>query len=508
MAFIFLSFLTDFFSAYLCRIALTLFKMHTIINTTSRYSKKDNVIFAVTDRKYLDEKTLSAEEIRYIKQHRKESKKNVFAFNHFRRWVFVVFIEKEKEISVRLENYRIVGAKLVPLVNENKLHRVVVADLEGKPSEMLAFAEGMALANYQFLKYKKAPSEKLNALNSIDVISKNIRSRDIDLLNIRIDAACRCRDLINEPVTFLNAARLSEEAEKLGATAGIKIEVLNKKKIEALKMGGLLAVNKGSIDPPTFTIMEWKPENPINSKPYILVGKGVVFDTGGLNIKTADYMNNMKSDMSGAAAVASAIYAIAKARLPVYVIALIPATDNRPGNNAYVNGDIITMHDGTRVEVVNTDAEGRLILGDALSYAKKFDPKLVINVATLTGSAQRAIGKYGIVAMQSKAENELSQLKKCGQQTYERIVEFPFWKEYEEMIKSEVGDIKNVGGSEGGAITAGKFLEHFTDYPFIHLDIAGPAFTEKSYSYYPSGGTGFTVRLLFEFTRMMAERSK
>jgi leucyl aminopeptidase len=479
--------------------------MHTIINTVARYSGKDNIVFIMTESNHLDQKTLSVEEIRYIKRHHREHKKNVFAFNRINQWLFVVFVEKERNLAARLENYRIAGAKLLIAINDSKLHRIVIAGLENKQSELLSFAEGMALANYQFLKYKKEPSENLNALNSIDICSKGISEYEVDLLNIRIDATCRCRDLINEPVAYLTALRLSGELESLGEMTGIKVEVLNKKKIEALKMGGLLAVNKGSIDPPTFTIMEWKPANAVNSKPYVFVGKGVVFDTGGLNIKTSDFMNNMKCDMSGAAAVATAVYAIAKAKIPVHIIAIIPATDNRPGNNAYVNGDIINMHDGTRVEVINTDAEGRMILADALSYAKKYHPKLVIDVATLTGAAQRAIGKYGIVAMQAKAENELRLLKKSGEQTYERIVEFPFWKEYEELIKSEVGDIKNIGGTEGGAITAGKFLEHFTDYPFIHLDIAGPAFTEKSYGYYPAGGTGFTVRLLFEFIRVKGE---
>ncbi len=321
-----------------------------------------------------------------------------------------------------------------------------------------------------------------------------------------IDATCRCRDMVNEPVAALNAAKLAEEIEKMGKLSGAKVEILNKKKIEALKMGGLLAVNKGSIDPPSFTIMDWKPKKAVNKKPYILVGKGVVFDTGGLNIKTGDYMYNMKCDMAGAAAVACTIYAIAKANLPVHVIALVPATDNRLNGNAYVNGDVITMHDGTKVEIINTDAEGRMILADALSYAKKYDPKLVINVATLTGAAARAIGKYGIAAMQSKAEKEIDEMKLSGENVSERLVEFPLWKEYGELIKSEVGDIKNIGGTDGGAITAGKFLEHFTDYPFIHLDIAGPAFTEKSYNYFPSGGTGFTVRLLFDFIRNMVRK--
>jgi leucyl aminopeptidase len=473
--------------------------MQTIINTTDKISVKDNLVFLATDSKQLKDKNLGEEEIGYIKLYYKEHKKTVFAFNKLSRWIFVVLMEKEAIQSLRLEMYRVAGAKLLGAINENKLNRIVVVDADKKPDETLAFAEGMALANYQFLKYKKDPSEKMNALNSIDVFSGGMKDKAVDQLNIMIDATCRCRDLVNEPVATLNALKLAEEIEAMGKLVGAKVEILNTKKIEALKMGGLLAVNKGSVDPPSFTIFEWKPKKAVNKKPYIFVGKGVVFDTGGLNIKTGDYMYNMKCDMAGGAAVASAVYAIAKANLPVHVIALVPATDNRLNGNAYVNGDVITMHDGTRVEIINTDAEGRMILADALSYAKKYDPKLVINAATLTGAAARAIGKYGIVAMQSKAENEIANLKISGENVGERLVEFPLWKEYDDLIKSEVGDIKNTGGTDGGAITAGKFLEHFTDYPFIHLDIAGPAFIEKSYHYHPAGGTGVVVRLLFDF---------
>jgi len=475
--------------------------MQTIINTTDKVTAKDNIVFLASEPKQLTDKNLGADEINYIKSYHKEHKKSVFAFNKLNRWIFVVLVEKEAVQSLRLEMYRVAGAKLLGAINENKLHRIVVVDAGKKPLESLAFAEGMALANYQFLKYKKDPSEKLNALNSIDVFSNGIKDTAVDQLNIVIDATCRCRDLVNEPVATLNASKLAEEIEAMGKLTGAKVEILNKKKIEALKMGGLLAVNKGSVDPPTFTIIEWKPKKAVNKKPYVFVGKGVVFDTGGLNIKTADYMYNMKCDMAGGAAVASAVYAIAKANLPVHVVALVPATDNRLNGNAYVNGDVITMHDGTKVEIINTDAEGRMILADALSYARNYDPKLVINAATLTGSASRAIGKYGIVAMQSKAEHEIDKLKLSGENVSERLVEFPLWKEYGELIKSEVGDIKNVGGTDGGAITAGKFLEHFTDYPFIHLDIAGPAFVEKSYSYFPAGGTGYAVRLLFDFIK-------
>ena len=475
--------------------------MQTIINTTNRLSKNDNLVFITSDLKNLDAKYFSNNEIQHIRKYYKEHKITSFSFNQFNRWIFVQVQEKERKKEFRLENYRVAGSKLTPVINEHKIHSLVLIDADNKAEEILAFAEGMALANYQFIKYKKAPAEKLNSLNNIEIYGSGVDEKEVDLLNIVIDGTCKCRDLVNEPVAYLNAVKLAEEIELMGKKSGAKVEVLNKKKIESLKMGGLLAVNKGSVDPPTFTFMEWKPKNPVNQKPYVFVGKGVVYDTGGMNIKTADYMNNMKCDMAGAAAVASAVYSIASAKLNVHVIGLIPATDNRLNGNAYVNGDIITMHDGTKVEVINTDAEGRMILADALSYAKKLNPTLVIDTATLTGSAMRAIGKYGIVGMQAKADTEFKKLRTSGDKTCERVVEFPLWKEYGELIKSEVGDIKNLGGADGGAITAGKFLEHFTDYPYIHLDIAGPAFVESKYNYWPVGGTGIGVRLLFDFIK-------
>jgi leucyl aminopeptidase len=299
----------------------------------------------------------------------------------------------------------------------------------------------------------------------------------------------------------MNAVKLAEEFKNLGDECGAKVEVFNKKKIESLKMGGLLAVNKGSVDPPTFTVFEWKPKDKINKNPYVFVGKGVVYDTGGLSLKPSNFMETMKCDMAGAAAVGAAMYAIAKEKLPVHVIGLIPATDNRPDGNAYVPGDIITMYDGSTVEVLNTDAEGRMILADALSYAKKYDPELVINIATLTGAAARAIGPLAMVGMNVKADQEFEQLQKSGDMGHERIVEFPMWDEYADMLKSEIADLKNIGGLEAGAITAGKFLEHFTDYPFIHLDIAGPAFLEKKDSYRGIGATGYAVRLFFDFIK-------
>jgi leucyl aminopeptidase len=231
----------------------------------------------------------------------------------------------------------------------------------------------------------------------------------------------------------------------------------------------------------------------------VLVGKGVVYDTGGLSLKPSNSMDTMKCDMSGAAAVIGTLCAIAGQGLPIHVIGLIPATDNRPGGNAITPGDVITISDGTTVEVLNTDAEGRLILADALHYAKKYKPQLVIDLATLTGAAARAIGPNATVAMGNAGREVWEQLQTSAANTHERLVEFPFWDEYNDLLKSEIADLKNIGGAEAGAITAGKFLEHFTDYPYVHLDIAGPAFLDSPWGYYGKGGTGVGVRLLTDF---------
>jgi leucyl aminopeptidase len=264
-------------------------------------------------------------------------------------------------------------------------------------------------------------------------------------------------------------------------------------------------VNKGSIDEPTFTIMEWKPKNATNKQPIVLVGKGIVYDTGGLSLKpTANSMDMMKVDMGGAGTVIGAMQAISANKLDRHIIALLPATDNRPSGNAYAPGDVITMHDGTTVEVLNTDAEGRLVLADALSFAKKYNPELVIDLATLTGSAAAAIGHYGIVSMHEGAKKEHENLKVIGEKTHERLAEMPFWSDYNELIKSDVADIKNLGGPAGGAITAGKFLAHFANYPWIHLDIAGSTFVKEKYGYRGKGATGMGVRLLYQFIKNRA----
>ncbi len=459
------------------------------------------MILLLEDKDHLPPALLTGEEYTYVIHQKDKQEKDLVILNRYDHLVVIQFIKKEPSVPKRLENCRIAGDRIGSLLNDHKIREVFIYDLEGRQEETLALAEGMELGNYQFLAYKKEPGKKKNSLETIYLFSKSVTRKMAGILNIVCEASGRCRTLINEPVIQMNATLLAGEIAKMGKEAGAEVEILNKKKIEALKMGGLLAVNRGSQDPPTFTIFSWKPPRPLNTKPYVLVGKGIVFDTGGLNIKSGNYMDNMKYDMAGAAAVAAVVWSVARAGLPLHVIALIPATDNRPCGNAYAPGDVITMYNGTTVEVLNTDAEGRLILADALSYARNYDPELVIDIATLTGAAAMAVGKYGLVAMKSKSEAEFGELVSAGEKVYERIVEFPLWEEYGELIKSDVAEIKNIGGREAGAITAGKFLEHFTDYPFIHLDIAGPVWSEKKDSYRGMGATGVGVRLLFEFLR-------
>lgn len=468
--------------------------------------QKANIIFLTPSVSGLPKGYFSKAELDYIHHQHKKDKQEFFSFNRLDHWHFIHILKEENKTHKGKESLRKAGDRLGSLLNESKQKQITLYDVAGRKLEILAYAEGIALGQYRFLKYK-GKKEKENTLEKIQIFSEKISSREVSELAVLTDAVYRCRTLINEPNSYLTAKAFAREVEKMAKECGAKIDVLNKNRIEALKMGGLLAVNQGSEEPPTFTIMEWKPKASVNKKPYIFVGKGVVFDSGGMNLKPGDSMSTMKEDMSGAAAVASVVYAIASAGLPVHIIGLMPATDNRPGPNAIVPGDVIRMQNGMTVEVLNTDAEGRLILADALNHARKYNPTLVIDLATLTGSASRAVGRQGIVAMQKNAEKDLELLKESGWETYERLVEFPSWDEYEDGLRSEVADMKNVGPAEAGAITAGKFLEKFTAYPYIHLDIAGPAFLDKRDSYRGQGGTGVGVRLLFDFVKKVANRN-
>lgn len=390
-------------------------------------------------------------------------------------------------------------------LNSVKETAVTFCDLTGSTAYAKAYIEGFGLSNYQFLKYFADAEKRAYTLKNLYVMDNNISEKDIAEIVSIVSNVYEARTLVNEPLSYLTAEELSNEIERISKKSGFTLKVLNKKEIEKLGMGGLLAVNLGTPNPPTFNIMEWKPAKAVNKQPIVLVGKGVVYDTGGLSLKpTKGSMDSMKADMGGAAAVIGAIAAIAENNLPVHVVGLVPATENRPDGLAYTPGDVIKMMSGLTVEVLNTDAEGRMILADALHYAKRYNPELVVDLATLTGAAAVAIGANGIVAMGTAADGEFDTISASGYEVFERIAKFPFWDDYSEMLKSDIADMKNIGGREAGAITAGKFLERFTDYPYIHLDIAGPAFLDYPSSYRLKGGSGVGVRLLYNFIKSKA----
>jgi len=404
---------------------------------------------------------------------------------------FFFFVKKDEE----LEKLRVAGHTIRKQLTKSA--KAIFVEGEGK--EVLALAEGLALSNYQFLKYFKDTEKKRYHLKEI-ILLGDFEKAELSRLNNTLKAVCWARDLVNEPLSYLTASQLSKEIQSFEKLDNVKVTVFDKAKIEDLKMGGLLAVNAGSIDPPTFTVIEYKHQAPRNKKPIVLVGKGIVYDTGGLSLKpTANSMDFMKSDMAGAACMSGTIYAAAMNKLDIHLIGLIPATDNRPGNNAYVPGDVIEMYDGTTVEVLNTDAEGRLVLADALAYANELDPELVIDAATLTGAAVVAIGTKASCVMGNADQQTLDLLIQSGNEVHERLALLPFWDDYAEMLKSRVADLKNIGGRDAGTITAGKFLEHFVKSPFIHIDIAGPAFLNAEDNYKGVGGTGVGVRLLSDF---------
>jgi leucyl aminopeptidase len=429
-----------------------------------------------------------------------EQEKDVITLQELGLYHYFIPVKKESQNPEMLEKLRMKAASLLSGLNTAKASDVAIMNMTGEKELSLAMAEGMALANYQFLKYFKDKKKRQNTLHTIHISDKYVTAKDAEHLQNIIEATSTARTLINEPVSFLNAVQFGKEMQKVGKESGFSVKVLGMKEIEAKKMGGLLAVNAGSIDPPTFTVMEYKPEKARNKKPIVLVGKGVVFDTGGLSLKpTPNSMDEMKCDMSGGAAVVGAMMAIAKNQLPVHVIGLVPATDNRPGMNAVCPQDVITISDGTTVEVLNTDAEGRLILADALVWAKQYKPEVCIDLATLTGAAVRAIGTYASAVMGTAEQKVMDQLAESGMNVWERTVQFPMWKDYGEEMKSDIADLKNLGGSYAGQISAAKFLEHFTDYPWIHIDIAGPAYSNGASGYRTKGGSGVGVRMLYDF---------
>ncbi len=419
----------------------------------------------------------------------------------------IVILYKAKENSSEYEEkeaLRTLGNQTFQALKKNQAKEVLI-ESELQEAESYAFMEGLALSNYSFDKYKVKKDKLIEKIHlAADVLSENL----IDTLNHVIETVFYARNIVNEPLSGLNARQISDSAKNFAQKVGIKYKELSLAEMKKLGMGGVLGVNQGSLDDPTFTILEWKPKNHLNKKPLVLVGKGVVYDSGGYSIKTGDGMKDMKCDMGGAAAVFGGIYLAALENVPLHIVSLVPAVENRINEKAIVPGDILTMSDKSTVEVLNTDAEGRLILADALVYARKYAPELVFNFATLTGAAMKTFG-YGAAAYMGTANADIKKIASdAAFNSFERIAELPLWEDYEEQLKSNVADIKNIGGPMSGAITAGKFLQHFVQYPWLHFDIAGPAFLNSPSSYRPTGGTGTGIRFLLEFFKSYIEYVK
>lgn len=411
----------------------------------------------------------------------------------------VVRIPSFAEKPDRNEYFRQAGAEIWNFLKRMNADSLFLAEAEEE--DILALIEGIALKDYRFEVYKTEKSEF--HIKQINIAKPACSQKNLDELTGLLAGIFLARDLVNEPANVLTAEEFSARMKKAGEEAGFKVDVMGRAKIEALKMGGVLAVNQGSTKEPTFNVLEYKPAKASNKKPVVLVGKGIVYDTGGLSLKpTPNSMDIMKCDMGGGAAVVGAIYAAASAKLPLHIIGLIPATDNQPGPDAFAPGDVITMMDGTRVEVMNTDAEGRLVLADALAYAKRFDPEVAIDLATLTGASMRALGYHAATLMGNAHDDLKRKLTDAGLKSWERMVEMPLWSDYSSELDSDIADMRNMGTSPlAGAIVAGKFLEHFAKFPWMHLDIAGPAFLPAGHGYLPKGGTGFGVNLLFQFLK-------
>ncbi len=399
--------------------------------------------------------------------------------------------------NIESERLRVEGSRISKSAASLKLDNVQIIYNQTQKNDAFALVEGYLLSQYKFDKYKKS-SDSHNS--QPEILVSHSDENELNTLKTIVSAVFKARDLVNEPSNAQTATQLAKSFEALGLEAGFTTEILGKSQIESQKMGGLMAVNKGSQEPPSFSIMNYKPENAVNKQPYILVGKGVVFDTGGLSLKpTPNSMDYMKCDMAGSAVVGAVMYGIALLKLPVWVMGLVPATDNRPGENAICPGDVITTLDGTTVEVLNTDAEGRLILCDALSFAKKYDPQMVFDFATLTGAAANALSSYGCAVMGTASESLKNELKESGDTVYERMAELPLWPEYGDEMKGEISDLKNLGKGAGGAQSAAMFLKHFTSYQWLHFDIAGTSFAHAPKGYISQGGTGFGVRMMLNY---------
>ena len=368
-----------------------------------------------------------------------------------------------------------------------------------------ALAEGTILGLYRFLKYKTVEENGLAIdVRTITLLKESVGGLKAIQKGVKAGEAIAAstvmaRDLVSSPPADKTPTIIAARAKEIARQFGLKLRVLEKDRMRKLGMGALLGVAAGSVQPPKFLIAEYRKGG---KKPFIaLVGKTITFDSGGISIKPSENMDRMKDDMSGGAAVLGAIRTAAALRLPLNIVALMPVTENMPSGSAYKPGDVLRTMSGQTIEILSTDAEGRLILADALTYACTYKPAVIVDIATLTGACGVALGTEA-TGMLGTDDRFKQMIRAAGEKTGERVWEMPLWEEYYEQIKSDIADMKNTGGRKGGVITAAALLSKFVQkYPWVHLDIATTAWTEKERPYTPKGATGIGVRLLTQFLR-------
>ncbi len=411
-------------------------------------------------------------------------------------------IDSKSEIDVLCDQLRELGGKVAKVCEKTKAQTVTISvpivDLLGPEKTTQCLAEGLLLGDYRFTKYKKTKKKDTDytGLKTIQFVadrSAGAIRKGAKMGSVFANAACEARDMANEPGNGWTSKEFAEFAKSLAKIYDFKFTCIEKKEMIKLGMGGILAVNQGSSIPPRMVILEYTP--PKKSETILLVGKGITFDSGGISIKPAAGMEEMKYDMCGGAAVLSAMQAIGEIKPNTRVVAIVPATDNMSGSSAVRPGDIIKHFNGVTSEIVNTDAEGRMILGDALSYGiQTYKPNAVVDIATLTGAVIIGLGHHhtGLI---SNHKNFAKLLISAGKDTGEPIWQLPLTTDYKKQIKSDVADIKNMGGRPGGTITAAAYLSNFVgNTPWAHLDIAGTAWNYTKKAYVPKGPSGIGVR--------------
>ena len=358
-----------------------------------------------------------------------------------------------------------------------------------------SFLEGSLLSLYKYNRYKKDDNSKnINSITILSEYSKKLEE-EIKKTKIIVDTVYFARDLINTPANDLTPSKLANISKSLENKL-TSVTVLEKPDLEKLGMGSYLSVSKGSDEPPKFIIVEYKGKE---IPPVVIIGKSITFDSGGISLKPSEGMEKMKYDMAGGAAVLGVIKAVSELELPVHVIGILPATENLIGSSATRPGDIIRAYNGKTIEIISTDAEGRMTLADAICYAKNYNPSVIIDIATLTGACSIAFGNIAI-AMMGNSPEFMEKLKISGLNVYERVWEMPLFEEAKEYLKSDIADLKNSGGKSGSLCSSAYFLYEFANNtPWIHLDIAGTAWNDKDKPYIPKGASGIGVRLLFDF---------